>query len=221
MGEIQWGGGIILIDTRRCTLIPPPSAGGSWSCGVLGWIERIPAPACPRRRDRRTWRRKLSIRRGLRFGRFAPSLGRFSRRTAGAPFVEAEIDVLLELLELFFEFAGFKLHLFDLPVDLPNLAFEPVDPDEELRSLRLFPGIRGIPGLTNVSRGTLISLREANLVSDRAVFVARAKILRTKILDAQEEWRSYKSPPHGDKRQNGNSENPRHYRQQCFRQNHG
>jgi hypothetical protein len=80
--------------------------------------------------------------------------------------VEAEIDILLELLELFLELAGFELHLFDLPVDLPHLAFEPADPDEELRSVRLFPGIGGIAGLANFSRGTSVSLRDVNLVSD-------------------------------------------------------
>ncbi len=50
-----------------------------------------------------------------------------------AALVKPEIDILLELLELFRESAGLELHLFNLPADLPHLAFEPSDPDNETR----------------------------------------------------------------------------------------
>jgi hypothetical protein len=132
----------------------------------LRWIEGVPAPVYARRWRGGARRRKLGVRERLGFGCFAAFLGRFGRRSARPAFVEAEIDILLELLELFLEFAGLELHLFDLPVDLPHLAFEPADPDEELRSVWLFPGIGGIAGLANFSRGTSVSLREVHLVSD-------------------------------------------------------
>ncbi len=68
------------------------------------------------------------------FGRFATLLRRLGRGSAlRAALVKAEIDILLELLELFRESAGLELHLFDLPADLPHLAFEPSDPDKETR----------------------------------------------------------------------------------------
>ena len=124
------------------------------------------------------------------FGCFAASLGRFGRGSARRALMEAEIDILLELLELLLEFVGFKLHLLDLPVDLPHLAFEPADPDKELRSIQ-FPGVGGIPRLANVSRRAAVSLREVNFVSDRAIFGFRAKIFSAKILGAKARRRGY------------------------------
>lgn len=64
----------------------------------------------------------------------AASLRFWGGLAAGAPgpaFVEAEINILLELLELLLELAVLKLHLLDLAVDLPQLAFKAADPDEE------------------------------------------------------------------------------------------
>ena len=106
------------------------------------------------------------------FKGFTTLLRRLGRRRALCALVKAEVDILLELLELFRESAGLELHLFDLPADLPHLAFEPSDPDKEtrcilLRSVLLLPGVRDIAGLADFARRTAVTLRDVNLISRR------------------------------------------------------
>jgi hypothetical protein len=157
----------------------------------------------------------------LGFGRLAAFLRSFGRGSARPAFVKAEINILLEFPELFCKLAGLELHLFDLPVDLPHLAFEPADPDQELRCIRLFPAIGDIAGLANVSGRTPVSLRDVNLVSNERILVFSTKILSTNILGAKARRRGYGNRGNGDKDQTLDIQNWQHNPQRHVREYHG
>ena len=100
----------------------------------MGWIESVATPFCAGGcGNGAVWLAPV-VPIDLGFGCFGAPLRGFGRGSAlRAALAKAEIDILLEFLELFRESAGLELHLFDLPIDLPHLAFEPSDPDKETR----------------------------------------------------------------------------------------
>ena len=95
----------------------------------LGQIERAGAgctlPCCGHR-VRRGLRRIIGI-------AFALSCAAFGRSgLVGLAFLKAEFNILLEFGELIRQTLVFKLQLFELPRQLPHLAFHPSDPQQRL-----------------------------------------------------------------------------------------
>jgi hypothetical protein len=95
---------------------------------------------------------------GFGLGCLAALLRRARAGGAWPAFAETEVHVLLEFLQLLFELAGLELHLLDLPVELPHLAFEPANPDKKtcgirLRAVSRIRWVRSASSLANLAWG--------------------------------------------------------------------
>jgi hypothetical protein len=101
------------------------------------------------------------------------------RISLSAILLEPEIDVLLKFLELRREPSDLELELFDFPVDLAQLVFEPVDPDEEICGIGLLTGIGHVARAADLGWRASVSLRIMH--RDAAAFRKISPKVRAKI----------------------------------------